>query len=98
MDGRVLAPQPFFFPFLLLLLLIFLLGTKVLPEKQRRLRGLTLRLSERTVQRPLPLAPKAASPVSHQLFGPPPCTARVGDAVTLLAPCEVFVFRDAVIY
>lgn len=59
MDGRVLAPHPLFFPFLLLLLLIFLLGTKVLPEKQRRLRGLTLRLSERTVQRPLPLAPES---------------------------------------
>lgn len=60
MDGQIPAPPPplLSFPFLLLLLLIFLLGTKVLPEKQRRLRGLTLCLSERIVRIPSPLALK----------------------------------------
>lgn len=71
MDGRVPAPTPFsfflsFFPSVTPL--TFLVGTKVLPEKQRRLRSLTLCLSERIVHRFPPTCPEAASPISHQLL------------------------------
>lgn len=96
MDGWVLTPPPFLssFPFVTL---VFLLGTKVLPEKQRRLRSLTLCPSERIVQIPSHTPCSRVSSLTPALRSPS-CVMGVGDAVLLLAPCEVFVFRDAVIY